>query len=224
MVDPWSGDLLVVSKEQGSSGVYRAAAETLLPGRVIPLTEIGRVQLDQPSAGDISPDGREILLRNEDRAIVLLRGVGQSLADALLGNMYDVPVVGRPEEPNGEAIAFGPQGGAYFTISEGLNPLLYRFERIAPAAGDANLDQVFDSSDLVQVFQFGKYQSDRPALWAEGDWNGDGWFDSSDLVLAFAGGAYTTESRGAAAPTQSLLAAAVDAVWQSGHETANRRG
>ncbi|MCA9168113.1 MAG: hypothetical protein KDB23_10610 [Planctomycetales bacterium] len=60
------------------------------------------------------------------------------------------------------------------------------------AAGDANLDGRFDSSDFVQVFQFGTYERDdlQQVTWAEGDWNGDGRFTSSDLVAAFVRGAY----------------------------------
>jgi hypothetical protein len=50
--------------------------------------------------------------------------------------------------------------------------------------GDANLDRVLDTRDLVQVLQAGKYgQEDVVALWAEGDWDGDFRFDTSDLLL-----------------------------------------
>ena len=56
--------------------------------------------------------------------------------------------------------------------------------------GDANLDLEFNSSDMVQVFTAGKYETGRAAGWAEGDWNGDGLFDSSDMVTAFADGGY----------------------------------
>ncbi|MCA9213150.1 MAG: VCBS repeat-containing protein [Planctomycetales bacterium] len=58
--------------------------------------------------------------------------------------------------------------------------------------GDANGDGRFDSSDLVAVFQAGKY-NDKIAgntSFTEGDWNNDGDFDSADLVLAFQSGLY----------------------------------
>lgn len=51
--------------------------------------------------------------------------------------------------------------------------------------GDANLDLVFNSSDLVQVFQRGKYETTEYALWEEGDWNGDMKFNGSDFVATF---------------------------------------
>ena len=54
--------------------------------------------------------------------------------------------------------------------------------------GDVNFDGRFDSSDLVAVFQRGKYnvsQLTRDATWSEGDWDGDHDFDFDDLVAAF---------------------------------------
>lgn len=62
----------------------------------------------------------------------------------------------------------------------------------AAYAGDSNLDGVFNSTDLVLVFQAGKYETGiQDADWATGDWNEDGYFNSSDLVLAFQEGHYT---------------------------------
>jgi hypothetical protein len=61
--------------------------------------------------------------------------------------------------------------------------------------GDVNGDLHFDSSDLLLLFQSGKYEDDIAdnANWETGDWNGDGEFDNSDLVLAMQQGTY--ESR-----------------------------
>ncbi len=64
--------------------------------------------------------------------------------------------------------------------------------------GDANLDGIFDSSDMVLVFQSGHYEDNVPGNsdWTTGDWDGDGDFTSLDMVLAFQQGTYET----AAAP------------------------
>ena len=53
--------------------------------------------------------------------------------------------------------------------------------------GDANLDGVVNSSDLVLVFQTSRYeQPDGPqATWQQGDWNCDGRFTTRDLVVVF---------------------------------------
>jgi hypothetical protein len=56
--------------------------------------------------------------------------------------------------------------------------------------GDSNLDILFDSSDLVEVFRNGKFELSELATWPEGDWNGDGFFDSGDLVTAFTDGGF----------------------------------
>jgi hypothetical protein len=62
--------------------------------------------------------------------------------------------------------------------------------------GDSNLDGVFDSSDLVAIFQANKFERDVDAAWAEGDWNGDGRFTTADLVAAFQDGGYERDRRG----------------------------
>jgi len=86
--------------------------------------------------------------------------------------------------------------------------------------GDTNLDQRFDSTDLVLVFQAGQYE-DAAALnsgWLQGDWNGDGEFGTQDLVLAFQSGAYATQAgasptEGAASTSDWELALAADALF-----------
>ncbi len=62
--------------------------------------------------------------------------------------------------------------------------------------GDANLDGIFDSQDLVYVFQRGEYEDPLPGNsgWADGDWDGDGEFTSADMVRAFVEGGYVAEA------------------------------
>lgn len=65
-------------------------------------------------------------------------------------------------------------------------------------AGDANLDGVFDSRDLVLVTQSGQYEDGVAgnASWATGDWNCDGEFTTSDFVIAFIEGGYVAAADG----------------------------
>jgi hypothetical protein len=58
--------------------------------------------------------------------------------------------------------------------------------------GDANLDGVFDSGDLVSVFQAAQYEDAIPgnSTWATGDWDGDGDFTTGDLVQSFQDGGF----------------------------------
>ncbi len=65
--------------------------------------------------------------------------------------------------------------------------------------GDANLDGEFNSTDFVDVFVAGTYETGQPAGWAQGDWNADLVFDSGDFVAAFVGGGYELGPRPVAA-------------------------
>ncbi|MCA9211628.1 MAG: lamin tail domain-containing protein, partial [Planctomycetales bacterium] len=58
--------------------------------------------------------------------------------------------------------------------------------------GDSNGDGLFNSSDLVLVFQAGEYEDgiDGNSTFEEGDWNGDGDFTTSDFVYALQFGHY----------------------------------
>jgi len=63
-------------------------------------------------------------------------------------------------------------------------------EKFKIPMGDVNLDGKFNSTDLVFMFQAGRFESGTFASWRHGDFNGDGFFDSGDLVAAFADGMY----------------------------------
>lgn len=75
----------------------------------------------------------------------------------------------------------------------GFSDVDYMLEEILNTGpGDVNLDGVFDSGDLVEIFQKGLYEDgiEDNAKWSVGDWNCDKEFDSSDLVMAFQRGGY----------------------------------
>ncbi len=73
--------------------------------------------------------------------------------------------------------------------------------------GDANLDGVFDSTDLSVVFQADEYFDSIAgnSTWATGDWNGDGDFNSGDLVAAFKDNGYEKGPRPAMAVPEPAL-------------------
>ena len=56
--------------------------------------------------------------------------------------------------------------------------------------GDANLDGEFNTTDLVDIFQAGKFELDQDADWSQGDWTGENRFNTSDLVKAFQDGGF----------------------------------
>jgi hypothetical protein len=55
------------------------------------------------AGGDISADGSEIILR---RGSVLNFGSGRTVSQAFGTSSVEVPVIGNPNEPNGEGIGF----------------------------------------------------------------------------------------------------------------------
>ena len=79
--------------------------------------------------------------------------------------------------------------------------------------GDANLDGLFNTTDLVQVFQQGEYEDavTGNSGWADGDWDGDGDFATGDLVQAFQAGGFETGPRAAvhAVPEPSVWLPAI---------------
>ncbi len=96
---------------------------------------------------------------------------------------------------------------------------------LGTSAGDADLDGIFDSSDLVQVFVTGEYEDGivGNSTWAEGDWTCDGEFDSSDLVAAFQAGRYTAAATPAALDLdRSTLAAAIGSQPETANDARNR--
>jgi hypothetical protein len=146
MIDPLTGDLIIVSKEivAGDSGVYVAAADALAAGSAT-LERAGTITKATltspttppddasalvrgvgwlPTSGDISRDGALIAIRTYASVFIWSRADGQTAAEALAGTPCEAPSM---VEPQGEAIAFTPDGDGYYTVSEGANPPLYRF-------------------------------------------------------------------------------------------------
>jgi hypothetical protein len=129
MVDPWTGDLFIVTKSP-SEQVYRAPADVFdHPGTTTVLQSLGVLNafLSEPSAADISPDGTHILIRNRSTtAYIWERHVGQSVWDALQTQPIAVQLAA---ETQGEAIGWAADGKGFYTTSEwdnaGARPIYY---------------------------------------------------------------------------------------------------
>lgn len=114
--------------------------------------------------------------------------------------LHDSPAIDAGAD-NVFSIGFDQRGEPYSRIVDGDNDGSSRidmgsvervFEEISELAGDANRDGVFDTSDLILVFQHGEYEDNvaNNSTWEEGDWTGDSEFDSSDLIAAFQHGQF----------------------------------
>jgi len=135
-IDPLTGDLFIVTKEATTSHVYSTTQAALNSGTNVVLTFVRNLTFDIPSAADMSPTGREIIVRQEDFARLWTRTNGQTVSSALAGTPVTIPVIGTPTEPNGEAITFDANGNGYYTLSEtaSAQPLYY----FARTSGDGN--------------------------------------------------------------------------------------
>ena len=128
MVDPVTRDIYILSKREANIGIYRlpfpqSTSETITAERMgtIPFTNI--------VAGDISADGSGILIKNYFNVYHWVRSPGESVAVAL---MKDPSRLNYAAEPQGEAIAWDPDGGSYYTVSEeanGVPAVLKRYAR-----------------------------------------------------------------------------------------------
>ncbi|OWY63435.1 hypothetical protein B7486_53145, partial [cyanobacterium TDX16] len=132
LLDPATGDLLVVTKRLGlplpgspAARIYELGA----PHGAGP-TEMDLVgAVGEPSAlwltgGDVSADGSQVLLRGYGMAFLWFRGEDQTVAEALAEDPCPL-VVGDPGVPptnQGEAIAFVGGTAGYLTVSERADP------------------------------------------------------------------------------------------------------
>lgn len=117
-IDPTLGDLFLVQK--AGFNVYKAAKAQLdaaQNGGSVALTLVRSTGAwaMEPSGGNMSPSGDEIILRNETTAWIFRRSPGQTVEDAL-GTIALTLTLGT--EFNGEAISFDAAGVDFLTVSE----------------------------------------------------------------------------------------------------------
>jgi len=119
--DPLTGDLYIISK-QAIGGIYRLPASQFDAPGSSTLESLVNINapLSNPTAADISPDGKYIIVRNSSSggttAYLFARGTGQSVANALQGTPT---IITLHSEPQGETIGWTPDGTGFYTISEG---------------------------------------------------------------------------------------------------------
>lgn len=171
-IDPLTGDLFIVTKENTTSHVFTTSQAALNSGTNIILTLVRSLAFDVPSGADISPTGHEIIIRQEDFARLWIRTNGQSISSALTATPVSIPVIGTPTEPNGEAITFDANGNGYYTLSDSaVTQPLYYFAR---TSGDGNrLPQT-----LVSAGAGWKYRDDgsnQGMAWREPGFDDSAW-------------------------------------------------
>ncbi len=116
LLDPATKSLYIISKEFGSTGLYKLA----YPQSTTSTTTAEKVGLIPNlllvTAGDISSAGDEILIRTYVNVNHWQIKVGTGLEETLLNATPKKYLI--PAEPQGEAIAFDRNASGYFTLSE----------------------------------------------------------------------------------------------------------
>lgn len=124
LVDPRTGQLAVVTKNLSGKAEVYTATETG-PMEHAATVELG---LGQPvTAGDVSADGRTVVLRTYDRAFVWRKTRKESLATALERGPDCTAGAELLDEGQGETIALSRNGRAFYTLPEGASPTLRRY-------------------------------------------------------------------------------------------------
>ncbi|GAO42696.1 hypothetical protein [Flavihumibacter petaseus] len=119
LIDPLTRDIFVATKEGGKSTLYKAAWPQST-SEITALTPVLNTPFDLLTAGDISKDGKEILLRNKSNIWYWQRTINSSITVALEKAPEIAPYAGN--EPIGEGVGFARDGSGYFTNSEVSTP------------------------------------------------------------------------------------------------------
>jgi hypothetical protein len=119
MIDPQTKDILIISKREDNVNVYVAPYPQSFE-EVITLTKVANLPFGQVVAGDISPDGKEILLKSYTKVFYWKKEANESIVDVLKKPFQNLPY-SKDNEVQGESIAWKLDSSGYFTLSE--NPL-----------------------------------------------------------------------------------------------------
>ncbi|GAA3734605.1 hypothetical protein GCM10022225_16240 [Plantactinospora mayteni] len=172
------GTPIIVTKDPGTPGLY-APARALRAGQTTPLRKVGQFTLPRSTTsnpfsifgrqlvtgGAVAPDGSRVILRTYADALEFDVTGGDVVRAVTEGTPRVIPL---PDEPQGEAITYGPDGTALFTLSEkaqgesAADPVLLRYPiadrepksspspsaspRATPASTESDLDRVAESS------------------------------------------------------------------------------
>ncbi len=129
MIDPLTRDLFVVTKREEQVQIYTLTYPQRDNDTLILIKSTVTLPFRMTNGGDISADGKEILIKNLTTVYYWKREDNESILNALSGKAIQLPYI---IEPQGEAIAWRRDGIGYLTVSEvkdNIRPLLYFYKR-----------------------------------------------------------------------------------------------
>lgn len=125
LVDPWSHHLYIITKRDSRTRVYKAHFPFNSIG-VQTLQLVATLPFSGVVAGDISADGKNIVLKTYLQALVWERNVSETVVSALSRQPKLLPY---KFEKQGEAFCWSADAQRYYTVSEGKNEPIYMGSR-----------------------------------------------------------------------------------------------
>ncbi|TVQ88966.1 MAG: hypothetical protein EA393_07940 [Bacteroidetes bacterium] len=128
MIDPWTKDLYIITKREYPVTVYKLPYPQSIADTTVAV-KYGTLPFTWATAGDISADGKEILVKTLEKVFLWARKEGETISDAFMRQPVRVPYT---PEIQGEAIAFPENGSGYYTLSESrgrVTPVVYFYKR-----------------------------------------------------------------------------------------------
>lgn len=143
MVDPNNADIYIITKRINPTQVYKAAYPQSTT-QTTTLSLMTTINTSGFTGGDISPDGKSVIITSYLQIFLWPILPGQQPWQAFANQLCAVPVVAQPQR---EAICFSTDSRSYYTTSEGNNPAIYFFQQII--AADFNLDKLVNFKDFA---------------------------------------------------------------------------
>jgi hypothetical protein len=125
LVDPVRGDLVIVTKFIGGARAYHISTGAPA-GAPITVRRGPTIGLSFVTAGDVSADGRVVVLRGYDRAGVWVRR-GHERLTTTLRRAPCLVRISLAAEGQGEALALDRRGTSFVTVAEGSPAILRRY-------------------------------------------------------------------------------------------------
>jgi len=129
MIDPLTKDLYVVTKRETSVYIYSLAYPQSTTATFLVKKASVTLPFRMTCGGDISANGKEILIKNLSNVFYWKLAEGETIIGALSRKATILPYI---EEPQGEAIGWLRDGTGYVTLSEinnSIKPVLYLYKR-----------------------------------------------------------------------------------------------
>jgi hypothetical protein len=130
MIDPVENLIYIVSKRHDTVNVYTTPLaykqnDTLILTQRCKLYFAGIKPFKWITAGDISKDGRQVLLKSYEKVYYWKRNGNEHLWQTMLKQPKELDY---QAEKQGEAIGFTPDGKGYYTTSEGVYSPIYYYK------------------------------------------------------------------------------------------------